>query len=268
MSGSRQEKKNKPARKTNTGSWPGAGGLSTITTHTTPLHILDVAKTANYAYVAAGKDTGGVGYIDVVDLTTNTLVNHMMTTNPGEPHGPTVAHNEGFLYVHSRTGAGGTDPGLLLIYDIGGGSAGGTKATPALIGTIADQGTPAVSCGTDVTTKSSFCDQPALRLGMTRAAYWAGMADYTAHLLSVNYSVGNSGVNAYNVTIAGISGTNGVTYSGGPVTVGNVPNSSSAALTVKYNVPPGTSRFDTTVYATATDLCNNSYSYPGPYPGI
>lgn len=252
------------AKKTTTGSWPGGGGLTTITNHATPLHILDIAKSANYAYVAAGKNAAGAGYLDVVDLTTNSLVNHIPTTNPGEPHGPTVAHNEGFLYVHSRAGAGGTYPGLLLIYDIGGGTAGGTKASPVLIGTIADQGTPAVSCGTDVISKSSTCTKPALSLS-AQPAHWASYADYTAGLLTVDYSVGNSGVYAFNVSIPGITATNGVTYTGGPVAVGNVPNGGSAAASVKYNVPAGIGYFRTTVYATASDLCNNSYSYPGPY---
>lgn len=255
------------AKKLNTASWPGGGGLSTITSHTTPLHIIDVAKTANYAYVAAGKNAAGDGYLDVVDLSTNTLVNHIATTSPGEPHGPTVAHNEGFLYVHSRTGAGGTYPGLLLIYDIGGGTGGGTKANPVLIGSIADQGTPAVSCGTDVATKSSLCAKPALSLSMPSPAYWVSYADYTAGLLSVDYNISNGGVNAYNVTIAGSTATNGVTLASGAGAIGNIPSGTIAAVTLKYNVPAGIAGFKATVYATAGDLCGNAYSYPGPYPG-
>jgi hypothetical protein len=257
------------AKKMNTMSWPGGSITAELpVTGTGSLHILDVAKTANYAYVTGGNVTG-VGKLAIIDLASNTQVGTV--TGPaasGDWHGPTVAHSEGFLYVHSRGGSAGINPsfpGTTFIYDIGGGSAGGTKTVPALIGQISDSGTPAVSCGTDVAVKSDFCAKPALSLSKT-STYWGSYADYTAGLLSVDYSVGNSGVNAYNVAVAGTVNTMGVTMASATA-VGNVPSGSSAALTIKYNVPSGVGSFGTTVYATAGDLCGNSYAYPGAYPG-
>ncbi|MHB8860086.1 MAG: NHL repeat-containing protein [Thermoleophilia bacterium] len=258
------------AKKYNTLSWPGGAITSELpVANTGMLHISDVAKTANYAYVAAGNITGD-GKIAVIDLATNTQVNVVTLIAGGDVHGPTVAHNEGFLYAHSRGGSAGVNPsfpGTTFIFDIGGGSAGGTKTAPVLIGQISDSGTPAVSCGTDVVTKSDFCAQPALSLSKTNT-YWASYADYTAGQLSVDYSIGNGAgtTNAYNVTIAGTVNTNGVTMASATAG-GNIAGGSSGAVTVKYNVPTGTASFQSTVYATANDLCNNSYAYPGTYPG-
>ncbi len=251
------------AKKTSSIAWPGSTIGSTVA-ETTPLHMLDTAKAANYAYVAAGV-AAGVGYIDIVDLNTMTVVNHMITGNPSHPHDTNVAHNEGFMYAHSRTGSAGTDPGTLLIYDIGGGTAGGTKTSPVLIGSIPDQGTSSVSCGTQLLTKSNYCGAPALGLSLSNI-HWGSYADYTAGTLSVDANIANTAINAYNVQIVGTSNSNGVTLIS-PVTVGNIPAGTTATATVQYHVPTGVASFSSTVYATAGDLCNNTHAYPGPYAG-
>lgn len=256
------------AKKLTSGATGAAASQYLPITSTGSLHILDIAKTANYAYVTGGNITGD-SKIAIVDLSTNTQVNVVTLTGGGDIHGPTVAHNEGFLYTHSRGGSAGINasfPGTTFIFDIGGGSAGGTKTTPVLIGQISDSGTPAVSCGTDVATKSDFCAQPSLSLSKTNV-YWGSYADYTAGQLSVDYSIANGAgtTNAYNVTIAGTTNTNGVTMASAS-SVANIAGGGSATATIKYNVPSGVGSFSSTVYATAKDLCNNSYAYPGAYP--
>lgn len=235
------------------------------------LHISDVAKTANYAYVAAGNITG-MGKLAVIDLSTMGQVNTISLgdgTQADDVHGPTVSPSEGFLYVHSRGGSktiNASFPGTTYILDIGGGTAGGTKITPVLIGQISDTGTPAVSCGTDIAKKSSYCGSPALSLSKTKVR-WASYADYTARLLTVDYSVGNSGMNANTVQIVGSTSTNGVTLATAtPAAVGNIATGGSAAVSLKYNVPVTAGSFFPTTYATAKDLCNNTYAYPGPAP--
>ncbi len=262
------------AKKVSTSSWPGAPTVGgTLVTNTGILHILDVAKTANYAYVAAGNAAGN-GYLAVMDLSSGTpvQVNAISNGTTGDLHGPTVAHDEGFLYVHSRTGSASvnpTKPGTLLIYDIGGGTAGGTKITPVQIGSISDQGTSGVSCGTDIATKSNYCGTaPALGNLTNTGASWASFADYEAGLLTVDYSISNmsAGVlGANSVTVDSTTNTNGVLLSSSGTV--NIAAGSSAIVSVKYTVPGGTVSFKSLVHATAKDLCNNSYNYGGPGPG-
>ncbi|MBE0428654.1 MAG: hypothetical protein IBX61_02130 [Thermoleophilia bacterium] len=254
-----------PAKKLTTMAWPGGAISDQLDIiDTGALHILDVARTANYAYVTGGNISGD-SKLAVVDLSSGAQVGVTTVAGGGDMHGPTVAHDEGFLYVHSRGGSAGINPsfpGTTFIFDIGGGSAGGTKTAPALIGQVADEGTGGISCGTDVATKSDYCAKPALSLSKTNV-YWASYADYTDRNLSVDYSIGNGSAlaAAHNVAISGTVNTNGVTMVSASA-VGNIAGGGSAPATVVYNVPAGVSSFNTTVQATANDLCNNSYSYP------
>ncbi|MBI5869894.1 MAG: hypothetical protein HZB44_02890 [Actinobacteria bacterium] len=252
---------------TNLSSGTPALGASAVSA--TVLHMMTTDKVNGLAYVAAGKDAANNGFIDVVDLSTMTVVNHMLTGNPSQPHDVEISADGGFLYSHSRFGGpGGTtgNAGLLLIYDIGNGMAGGTRLAPVLVGSIADEGTATTSCGTEVLVKSSYCGSPALSLSKT-SVLWASYADYTAGLLTVNYSVGNSGINANTVQIVGSTSTNGVLLATAtPVAVGNIATGGSAAVTLQYNVPGSVASFSTTTYATAKDLCNNTYAYPGAMP--
>jgi hypothetical protein len=107
------------------------------------------------------------------------------------------------------------------------------------------------------------CDvAPTLGLG-TAAPYWASYADYTARLLSVDYPVNNTGsTTAYNVNLTNSSPSNGVTLASIlPIPVGNISASSSATVTVQYNVPSGVVSFKTTNGATAEDNCATTYTY-------
>jgi hypothetical protein len=112
------------------------------------------------------------------------------------------------------------------------------------------------------------CDTPTLSLSKT-GVYWNGYADYTARILSVDYSVANGGANgAYSTTIVGTVNTNGVTTVNAPVALGDIAGGGSASATVRYNVPTEAGSFMSSVYATAGDACGNTNSYPGPMPSV
>ncbi|MHB8793696.1 MAG: hypothetical protein ACYC6O_10225 [Thermoleophilia bacterium] len=226
----------------------------------TVLHMLDVAKADDIAYVAAGKNAANDGYIDIIDLTTMTVVNHLMTGNPSQPHDVKVTGN-GFLYAHSRFGGpGGTtgDSGVLLVYDIGGVSGGtGTKTAPVLIGTIPDEGTSGVSCGTQLLSKSDYCDVPTLNTTKT-AAYWASPADQAARVLSVDYGVSNAGsIHVNTVNVSGAVNSDGVTTDTTlPAAVGNIAASESGTVTLKYTIPGVVTSFTSNLNVSSKDLCN------------
>ncbi|MFA6000631.1 MAG: NosD domain-containing protein [Thermoleophilia bacterium] len=112
------------------------------------------------------------------------------------------------------------------------------------------------------------CTRPGLSLTNT-GARWGSYADYLAHQLSIDFSIADIGVDAYGVTLVGSNSSNGVTAASDyPVLIGNVTSGGSVTVTLKYVVMPGVNFFRTVTYATASDLCGKTYSYPGPYPGV
>ncbi len=261
-------------KRTNDGSWSGGFNTDSGALHTDLVHIMDVAKSKNLAFTAHGTGSGGGIYI--VDLATMTEIGNIDTDSAvtdaySNTHSTQVAHNDTYLYAHSRIGESnqgqntGAQTGALLVYDISNTSVSNPTAT--LVGVIPDQGQGG-SCGVDVASKSDYCgSQPNLSLS-NAGSYWASMADYTAGVLSVDYSIANNSATAgaHNVTIAGTVNTMGVTTAGTPAPLG-IAAGEARTMTVTYNVPDGVGAFSSTVYATADDLCMNSYSYPGPFPG-
>ncbi|MHB9089753.1 MAG: YncE family protein [Thermoleophilia bacterium] len=246
------------AKKVTKMDWP-SGTAGAQSTHATALHILDTAKAAGYGYVSAGAANGVGSAVDVFDLSTMAVVGTVAL--PGyNPHSVEIAHNEGFAYSHSREVAGG-QPASIIIYDIGGGTAGGTKTAPVVIGTIPNGG-GAGSCGVDVATKSDYCAAP--QLSLTKgAASWASYADYTNGHLSVEFTIANgSGANvaAQNLQLHHTGNTNGVD-SISNTAIANIPAGGSSSFTVVYLVPSGVSNFKTALHVLANDLCNNTYEY-------
>lgn len=111
------------------------------------------------------------------------------------------------------------------------------------------------------------CTAPDLSLSKT-GVYWGSYADYSARILSVDYSVANVSVSgAYAVQIVGTVNSGGVTSVNTPVALGDIAGSSNASATVKYNVPTGVGSYMSSVYASADDTCGYANSYPGPMPG-
>lgn len=266
-------------RKTNELNWTGGGGSlsgesSGINAPSTALHMLDVAKASEYAYVTAG-NAASIGYIEIIDISggSMSLVTKFQVagtpTGYADAHDVKVAHDEGFLYVHTRLGQAADPKGTLLIYDlvddVGNANDDGASATsPVLIGTIADQGTSTVSCGTQLVAEADICPPGGPDLTLSKVStYWNGYPNYLAGLLNVDYAVNNDGTTyAYNVNITGSTTNTAATLnSGAPAALGNIAAGGSAGFTLVYNVPTGVGSFMATVTGTAEDLCGNTQSY-------
>ena len=175
-------------------------------------------------------------------------------------YGPEISSiDENILYVNVRqVPSPNPSGGSLLVIDVS------DVTAPVLLGTI--QGTNESSCGVFAMSTASWNPgQPALSL--TRGTvYWASVADYNNRILSVDYSIGNAGPDAKDVTIAGTVNTGGVTSVNTPSLAGDIAGGGSGAYIVEYYVPVGVVAFSTTVYATAQSGAT-IYDYPGPYPG-
>lgn len=117
----------------------------------------------------------------------------------------------------------------------------------------------------DKAANSALCTSNKPSLSMSSASpFWASMADYTAGLLSVTFTIQNSGSDtAYLVKITGSSPNNSVTTSTTmPASVGTIAAGGSGSATVQYNVPAGTGNFTVNLQASADDGCGNRYTYP------
>ncbi|MFA6000966.1 MAG: hypothetical protein WC828_02510 [Thermoleophilia bacterium] len=217
-------------------------------------------KAAGRLYV-----TSSSGNIDVFDMNTDTQVGAINTraltgTSTNDIHGVEIAPGHpNILYVTSRYTAGGYD-NMELVVDIT------NLNAPQLAGVVG--GLARDVCGVYAVEKP-WTTLPTLSLSKTRT-YWGSYAEYLAETLSVDYSVGNEpGVNASDVTIVGSTSTSGVTLATPmPLAIGNLAGGASTAMTLRYNVPPGTAGFITSTYATAkAQYSAATYAYPGPYPG-
>lgn len=119
-------------------------------------------------------------------------------------------------------------------------------------------------------TQALMGSSPRLALSKSNV-YWASYDDYTAGLLTVDYSITNTGSDTANsLQLVGSTASNGVTCSTAmPISLGNVPGGTTFpdSAKVKYSVPAGVAFFMATVYVTAEDGNGNIFSYPGPWPG-
>ena len=95
--------------------------------------------------------------------------------------------------------------------------------------------------------------------------YWGSYADYVNGILSIDWTVSNTGSSiAYDVALTGSTNTNGVTVSTAlPLTLSNIMSpAGSAGTTLKYNLPPAVGSFHSSMTGSSTDGCNNSSNYP------
>jgi hypothetical protein len=121
----------------------------------------------------------------------------------------------------------------------------------------------AVSSEFSFTTETACtAGKPDLQLGAP-SPYWASFADYTAHMLSVDWTVNNVGAtDATNVQITGSTNSNGVTLSTSlPASVGDISGGGSGGVTLVYDVGHVGS-WHTSTTASAEDCAANSYTYP------
>ena len=145
--------------------------------------------------------------------------------------------------------AGGPGQNLMTAY-----------AIPALLGQAWPVTLDAIQCSGEA---------PALSLYEENVG-WASLADYQARTLTVDFSIQNAegGADADNVQIVGSVDTNGViVLADFPLSQGFIAAGASTPFSLSYFVPEGTLSYQTTVYATADDICGNHFEYPMPWPG-
>jgi hypothetical protein len=248
-----------PAKAVTERNWTTGTLTGSQSSHSMVLHIMDTAKAAGYGYVSAGAGNGIGSSMDVVELSSMTKVGSIALEGYN-PHSVEVTNDEGFAYSHSRE-VGGGQLASILVYDIGGGSAGGTMTAPVLIGQILDGG-GAGSCGVDVAAKSDYCGQASLSLSKGNT-YWKSPSDYANRNLTVDFTISNSSgdnVAAHNVSVHHTTESNGVT-SQVVSPIANIAAGGSSSFSIDYDVPPGVAGFSTMLHVTTEDLCGNVYSY-------
>ncbi len=107
--------------------------------------------------------------------------------------------------------------------------------------------------------------KPSLGLGAP-TSFWASLSDFDSSLLSVTWTVSNTGTaEAWSVQLTGSSNTNGVTLASTlPAAVGSgdiLPGASGTA-TLKYSVPAGVTAWVSALSGSAEDGVGATYTYP------
>ncbi|MHB8859236.1 MAG: fibronectin type III domain-containing protein [Thermoleophilia bacterium] len=128
---------------------------------------------------------------------------------------------------------------------------------------------PTVSTEQSFTTATACAPgKPSLSLGAP-APHWGSYADYVAGILSVDWTISNTGATvAHTVTLTSVSNTNGVTVSSGsPASYGDIAGGASGMQTIKYAgfVSGGytiVGSWHTVNSGGATDCAANAYTYP------
>ena len=119
-------------------------------------------------------------------------------------------------------------------------------------------------------TTASACTagKPSLALNVP-APHWGSYADYVAGILSVDWTIHNTGTTAANlVTLTSVSNTNGITVSSGsPASYGSIAAGASAMRTIRYAgfVVGGytvVGSWHTVNSGTAQDCAGTTYTYP------
>ncbi|MDO8735907.1 MAG: VCBS repeat-containing protein [Thermoleophilia bacterium] len=113
-------------------------------------------------------------------------------------------------------------------------------------------------------TVDTYAGMPSISLSAP-APIWGSYADYTARILSINWTITNSGAHAaYSVSMTNTSNTNGVTSSGSATaSYGTIAAGASTTKTLKYNVPLTTGSWHTVNSANAKDGPGTTYTYGG-----
>jgi beta-mannanase len=111
-------------------------------------------------------------------------------------------------------------------------------------------------------TTIGLCGKPDLSLDVI-AVYWASFDDYILRQLSVDFSVGNTGLNdADGLKIIVNHSSNGVQLRAiSPLIIQTLGSGESEITTLKYQVPSGAGSYRTWINAEAFDHCGNIYKY-------
>ena len=128
--------------------------------------------------------------------------------------------------------------------------------------TVSDNNEPPLTAAASSTFNVNLCTgRPGLKV-RTGRPFWAGYWNYQMGILSVHYTINNSGPNARQVTIDGIVTTNGVMLQSMTSSVGDIAAGGSGGFLINYSVPVMVQRFMTTIHASAKDECGNRFTYP------
>ncbi len=107
--------------------------------------------------------------------------------------------------------------------------------------------------------------KPPLSLSLPDS-FWGSLSDYQAGVLSVTWTVNNSGAaEAWNVQLTSSNNTNGVTLATSlPATIGSgdILPGASGSVTLKFNVPAGVGSWVSTLGGSAQDGVGTTYTYP------
>lgn len=138
-----------------------------------------------------------------------------------------------------------------------------TNGTYVITGSVADKVGNASQISGSFTVAICTSSKPKLGLWLN-SVKWASYADYSAHVLTAQFSLKNLGASsAYNMSIKNIICTNGVIATTPmPILLGNVTAGSSVGFTTKYSVPFGVSNTRISVTASSADVCGTTYTYP------
>ncbi|MBE0429402.1 MAG: hypothetical protein IBX61_05975 [Thermoleophilia bacterium] len=117
-------------------------------------------------------------------------------------------------------------------------------------------------------SRESSLNLKVLELGWTiQRVYWGSWDDYYNRLLSIDYTMSNTGTG-----IAGFAAVQDsicipatvYVVTTMPLAAGDIDPSSSLGLTLKYYVPTNVGSFTVTTYATCEDDAGRIYWLPGP----
>lgn len=121
--------------------------------------------------------------------------------------------------------------------------------------------------GTTLETFTVTPGEPDLSFALGET-YWDSYADYLSRELSVEYSVTNDGSgDATSIQLVYLTASNGVLpLTTVPVPVGRLGNGRSVTVFVRYSVPPATSVFTASAYATCINESGDLLYFPAPAP--
>lgn len=122
-----------------------------------------------------------------------------------------------------------------------------------------------VSSGSFVTSGT-----PQVQLNLAQSGTrWADYDDYVNRILTVEFSVGNQGLQTARSAFVLRSMANmGVESMPSVSSLGDIPSGESRAMELRYRVPAGVTTFLTRIYLSADDDRGRTYYYPEAPPGF
>ncbi|MFA5801133.1 MAG: hypothetical protein WC911_01515 [Thermoleophilia bacterium] len=215
----------------------------TITAYTSPAKV----DTVNPSITSSSATPTSSTTADITRVTSEPATSKIALTGPGAP---AVNVNNTILNGTKTTSLTGLVPGVTYT------------------GTLTVYDAQANSSSTAISfTTTCVAGKPSLSLSAP-APFWGSYADYLAGILSVNWTISNTGGTvAYDVTLTNTSNTNGVTMVVPSASLGTIAGGGSATATLKYGgfVTGGYTTIGswrTVNTGTAKDECGTLYTYP------